>query len=140
MSGPRVVTNLNESVLCSARNEGERERLMWVEKLRAANNIMLVGFGKRYRSSTQRSIGIVFSRETTQNPNRWSLTLPDQELDVAVLLSGTSDDIIHDIILPVAELGENWARLNHSCGVVKFTIKKDTSGFILSILHHNRYR
>lgn len=109
--------------LLSAKAEGEQARADWVKDLHTAWGIDLAGHGTRYRTATQSSVGIAFANENADRPDKWFLGLPDKPTDIVVLLCRTLDQKMHDLVLPMAELGDVWEKFTRSNGQVKFHVE-----------------
>jgi hypothetical protein len=131
------VTQLQEedSVMgsLSAKAEGARVRADWLQKVHSAGGIELVGHGTRYRTAKQLNVGIAFANENAQRPNKWFLGLPGEPTDIVVLLCRALDQSMHDLVLPIAELGDIWKRFARSKGQVKLHVQQEEDELYLLV-------
>lgn len=117
----------------SAKQEGVRARSDWLKTVQSAASIRLTGSGKRYRTARQLGVGIAFANELAERPRKWFLGLPDEQTDVVVLLCRALDRSMHDLVLPLADLGDLWKQLSRSKGQVKFHVEQKDREFYLVV-------
>ena len=116
----------------SAKREGALVRAEWVEKMTQLG-VRLHGHGKRYATGAGRSVSIGFANELPGLPNKWFLGTVDEPIDVIVLLCRDALHRLHDIVIPVSDLGGRWKLLARSNGQIKFNVRKDVEQFLLLI-------
>lgn len=118
----------------SPKQEGARLRSEWVQDL-ASMNIHLRGHGKNYHTESGKSVAVAFANELNQKQliGKWFLGFKDEPIDVAVLLCRDLNKKLHDVIIPISELGESWNKLSRSKGQIKFHIHKQDGQFFLAI-------
>jgi hypothetical protein len=121
------------SDVLSAKTLGSKIRAEWVEELRTERKITITGYGKRYRTVNNESVGIAFANELSKIPDRWFLGMPDEPIDITVFLCRSSNDITYDFIIPVADLGSDWELLSRSGRQVKFNVRREGEHFYLLI-------
>lgn len=73
------------------------------------------------------------ANELAERPGKWFLGLPDESTDVVVLLCRALDRSMHDLVLPLADLGDLWERLSRSRGEVKFHVEQKGREFYLAV-------
>jgi len=135
---------LSEDTTNTGRNESEKKRFVWIRNLRIVHNVSLLGHGRIYQSSKNKQVGVVIGKEVVQKPNKWLLTLPDQNYDVVVLLCETLCDEIIDFILPVEDIDFIRKEQKKNYKLVKFNIIRENGIFFLvnrrsRIFHLNDY-
>ena len=91
------------------------------------------GRGKRYyKSADGTSLAISFANEI--KPLAWWFGLADESTDVAVLICHDKAKKEHSIILPVAEIDEEWGQLTRGeTGEIKFNVKRMGDKYVLKI-------
>jgi hypothetical protein len=128
--------NFNEKIETgfSPKKEGALVREGWVKDL-SSKGILLNGHGKRYRTQSNRSVGIAFANELDkpQLSDKWFLGLRDEPVDFAILLCRDKEGTLHDFILPFGEMGSTWEELSRGKGQVKFHIKRLRGEFMLLV-------
>jgi hypothetical protein len=93
----------------SKQQVGKTGREKWVSYLELNHGVKLKGRGKRFETPDGTSVAIAFANKTKEA--NWFLGLKDEETDVAVLICNDSAGKEHSIILPVAEINEEWGQL-----------------------------
>jgi uncharacterized protein with ParB-like and HNH nuclease domain len=133
-SGSNVAPNVDTAKKVSAKQEGLKIRSSWVQKM-ASIGVNLNGHGKRYITAHGKSIGIASANELNKPhlSDKWFLGLKDERADIVVLLCRDSNKNVHDLVLPVAELGPTWSKLSRSRGEIKFHVQKQNGDFQLLI-------
>jgi len=116
----------------SAKRDGAMARAEWVETI-ARSGIRLQGRGKRFSTAAGRAVAVGFANELPGLPNKWFLGTGDEPTDVVVLLCRDARLKMHDIVIPVSDLGGRWKLLARSNGQIKFNVRKDVNEFLLLI-------
>jgi len=122
----------------SVKQEGAKIRSSWVQNI-ASKGIRLKGHGKSYYTEYGKLVGVAAANELNQPQliSEWFLGLKDEQTDVVVLLCRDLEKKVHDIIIPVAELGEAWEKLSRSKGQMKFHVRRRDGEFLLLVPGNN---
>lgn len=86
-----------------------------------------------YSTPSHLRVGLAASTEDENRPDRWFLGLPDEELDVAVLLCQATDGQLLDFVLGREPLAAIWAFSSRSGGQVKFNVSRRNGTYQLQI-------
>ena len=117
----------------SAKAVAAQARDAWIASLRA-QDISLHGHRTRFQTARGRSVAVAFANEGSgAKENRWFLGLPDERMEVGVLLCRSVADELHDIVLPISDMRAAWRTLSRSGEQVKFNIKRDATRFLLLV-------
>jgi len=116
----------------SARHEGALARIEWLAQL-DKSGVRLNGHGKRFATYAGHAVSVGFANELPGLPNKWFLGTADEPTDVVVLLCRDTRRKVHDIVVPVADLGARWKMLARNNGQIKFNVRRDVSEFLLLI-------
>lgn len=136
-SNSAALSPVTDSPQASRKALALEARKNWIVNLRS-QGIVLSGSGKRYQTSQGHSVSVAFAREDVKG-NRWFLGLRYEPTEVAVLLCRSLTGVLHEIVLPVADLGDVWRALSRSPESgggheqVKINVKKVGGRFLLLV-------
>jgi hypothetical protein len=119
----------------SPKREGAIIRNVWVNNIKTIG-VKLTGHGKRFQTESGIYVSVASANELNrpQLLNKWFLGLKDEQMDVVVvLLCRDLEKEVHDIVIPVSELGASWETLSRSRGQVKFNIRRQREEFKLLV-------
>lgn len=119
----------------SPKREGANMRNGWVEKIKS-KGVKLNGHGKRFQTESGKDVGVASANELDRSQqllNKWFLGLKDERMDIVVLLCRDLEKKVHDIVLPVSEIGSAWEALSRSGGQVKFNVRRQGGEFKILI-------
>ena len=124
LTPPQKLTWSTSPLPLSAKAAAAQARDVWVARLRA-QDVSLHGHRTRFQTARGRSVAVAFANEGSgAKENRWFLGLPDERMEVGVLLCRSVADDLCDIVLPISDLREAWRALSRSGEQVKFNIKR----------------
>lgn len=133
LTPPQERTWSTPPLAISAKAAAAQAREAWVAGLRA-QDVPLHGHRTRFQTVRGRSVAVAFANEGSgAKEDRWFLGLPDEPMEVGVLLCRAVGDDLHDIVLPISDLQETWRALSRSGEQVKFNIKRDANRFLLLV-------
>ncbi len=135
----RVITEKIDSNIAtyrlSPKREGANIRNEWVKNIQS-QGVKLNGHGKRFQTESAKYVGVASANELDRSQqllNKWFLGVKDERMDIVVLLCRDLEKKVHDIILPVSEIGAAWEALSRSGGQVKFNVRRQRGEFTLLI-------
>lgn len=126
--------NGNTSKNLTAKQQAAEMRASWVTAM-CSKGIVLNGHGRSYKTKEGKSVGIAFANELNKPPHKdkWFLGLRDEPTHIVVLLCRDLSQNVHDIVLPVSQLGQAWSKLSRSSGEIKFHVHRRNGNFFLFV-------
>ena len=118
----------------SSRVIGGQVRQDWLSNRAREGYLLRQVRGKvLYETRSQRVVGIAVARELAPRLNKWFHGLPDEQVDVMVLLCVEASGQLAEFILPPDTVKGIWSKLSRSGTQVKINVKREASSFYLVV-------